>query len=40
MTAKVLHMGPVHVLSQRDHLAKQVARWEQDAQQIAHMLER
>ncbi len=38
LTAKVLHLGPVHVLAFRNQLAKQVQRLEEDAKQLEHML--
>ncbi len=39
LTAKVLHLGPVHVLAVRNNLAKQAQRLEEDAKQLERMLE-
>lgn len=38
LTAKVLHLGPVHVLAYRNQLAKQVQRLEDDSKQLERML--
>lgn len=38
LTAKVMHLGPVHVLAYRNQLAKQLQRLQDDARAIERML--
>lgn len=38
LMAKVLHLGPVHVLTYRNRLTKQVHRMEEDAKALERML--